>query len=152
MWSVYTCTIGGTWHVATKTADISRRHYGFPREMTSEVACSKRLDSGEQVNSYAAIAKRNRRGKKRGGTIFFPRQFFARTLIFFSRFPPSERLEQATSEEDARFYTDDNRISYSCLWPKPPYTRVVFRLTVRVPIIPSSPILQPLKVSINLSP
>ena len=54
------------------------------------VACSRRLDSGEQVKSYAASAKRNTRGKKLGetGALFFPRQFFARS-------PPSERLEQA---------------------------------------------------------
>ena len=32
--------------------------------------CSRRLDSGEQVKSYAASAKRNTRGKKRGETIF----------------------------------------------------------------------------------
>ena len=130
--------IGGTWNVATKTADISRRHYGFPREMTSEVACSRRLDSGEQVNSYAASAKRNRRGKNEGG-LFFPSSIFRPRPNFFSRFPPSERLEQATSEEDARFYTDDKGFSYGCLWPKPSYTRVVFRLTVWVPIIPSPP-------------
>ena len=89
------------------------------------LACSMRLDSGEQVKSYAANAKRNTRGKKlgetgagarkrpktfvtkgRSGTLdsnipsycsimtpsvntrslampyFFPRQFFARALIF----------------------------------------------------------------------
>ena len=34
------------------------------------IACSSRLDSGEQVKSYAANAKRNTRGKKRGETIF----------------------------------------------------------------------------------
>ena len=32
------------------------------------VACSRSLDSGEQVKSYAANAKRNTRGKKLGET------------------------------------------------------------------------------------
>ena len=48
------------------------------------IACSSRLDSGEQVKSYAASAKRNTRGD-----YFFPRQFIASS-------PPSERLEQVT--------------------------------------------------------
>ena len=50
--------------------------------------------------------------------------------------------------------SQDNVISYSCLWPKPPSTRAFFGLPVMVPmpIIPSPPILEPLKTSINLSP
>ena len=55
------------------------------------------FDSGEQVKSYAASAKRNTRGKKTRGDwgksektlppslfppYFFPRQFFAGALIF----------------------------------------------------------------------
>ena len=63
--------------------------------VNKQLACSRRLDSGEQVKSYAASTKRNTRGKKRGETgagarkppsllppYFFPRQFFAGALIF----------------------------------------------------------------------
>ena len=97
-------------------------------------------------------AQKETGGGKNEGRLFFPSLIFRPRPNFFSCFPPSERLEKAMSEEDARFYTDDNVISYGCLWPKPPNTRAVFRLTVRVPIIPSPPILEPLKTSINLSP
>ena len=50
--------------------------------------------------------------------------------------------------------SQDNVISYSCLWPKPPSTLAVFGLPVMVPvpIIPSPPILEALKSSISLSP
>ena len=52
----------------------------------TQLACSRRLDSGEQVKSYVASTKKNTRGN-----YFFPRQFFARPL-------PSERLEQANAQ------------------------------------------------------
>ena len=106
---------------------------------------------GSKLTRTRQAQKETGGGKNEAG-LLFPSSIFRPRPNFFSRFLPSERLEQATSEEDARFYTDDNRISYGCLWPKPPYTRVVFRLTVRVPIIPSPPILEPLKISINSSP
>ena len=44
------------------------------------LACSRRLDNGEQVKSYATSAKSNTRGKKRGetgaGALFFPSSIF----------------------------------------------------------------------------
>ena len=43
-------------------------------------------------------------------------------------------------------------ISYGYLWPNTPNTRAVFGLTVRVPTILSSPILESLQTSINFSP
>ena len=49
------------------------------RIFLDNVACSRRLDSGEQVKSYVASAKRNTRGKKRGETgaaLFFPSPIF----------------------------------------------------------------------------
>ena len=36
--------------------------------------------------------------------------------------------------------SQDNVISYGCLWPKPPSTGAVLGLTVRMPTIPSPPI------------
>ena len=49
------------------------------RIFLDNVACSRRLDSGEHVKSYVASAKRNTRGKKRGETgaaLFFPSSIF----------------------------------------------------------------------------
>ena len=50
------------------------------------LACSRRLDSGEQVESYAARTKRNTRGKKRGetgaGALFFPSSIIRRRPNF----------------------------------------------------------------------
>ena len=83
---------------------ISMGAYGWKARVYQGVACFRRSvsrgrcsDSGERVKSYTE----ERRGKKRGesGTsslpfpspvspVFFPRQFFDRTLL-------SERLEQA---------------------------------------------------------
>ena len=51
------------------------------RIFLDNVACSRRLDSGEQVTS-------GKNEGRLGPLYFFPRQFFARS-------PPSERLEQA---------------------------------------------------------
>ena len=53
-------------------------------------------------------AQKETRGKKNEGILLFPSSIFRPRPNFFSRFQPSELLEQATSEEEARFYTDDN--------------------------------------------
>ena len=69
------------------TPDLSipvQRSNQLSYEATDVVACSRRLDSGEQVKSYAPSAKRNTRGKKRGETgagarnpsLLFPALFF----------------------------------------------------------------------------
>ena len=80
------------------TPDLSipvQRSNQLSYEVTDVVACSRRLDSGEQVKSYAPSAKRNTRGKNEGRLgreretpppffppYFFPRKFFAGALIF----------------------------------------------------------------------
>ena len=47
----------------------------------STVACSRRLDSGEQVKSYAARAKRNTRGKNEGRLGLRGEKFFEILLV-----------------------------------------------------------------------
>ena len=67
---------------------------------------------------------------------------------------PSYQLSEFRLLTNSTPISQENMISYSCLWPKPPSTRAVFGLPVMVPvpIIPSPPILELLKTSISLSP
>ena len=60
----------------------------------NNLACSRRSDSGEQVKSYVASAKRNTRGKNEGSSLV---NFSPVPNYFFALSPPSECLEQATN-------------------------------------------------------
>ena len=60
----------------------------------NNLACSRRSDSGEQVKSYVASAKRNTREKNEGSSLV---NFSPVPNYFFALSPPSECLEQATN-------------------------------------------------------